>query len=63
MGAHEKKVRAERYFEDKDGLAPRLNELIRLFRWSFYLLIAICAMVSLFFFREAFMAILSLFGG
>lgn len=63
MSAHEKKQRAERFFEDKDGLAPRLNELIRLFRWVLYLLIAIGAMLSLFFFREAFQAVLSLFGG
>jgi hypothetical protein len=44
--SHEKKNRADKFHidrlaEDKEGLVPRLNELIRLGRWTFWILLSI----------------------
>ena len=55
------KLRTDQQMEDKDGLAPRLNELIRLMRWTVWLLLAIAGMAALFSIRDAVKVILSLF--
>ena len=55
------KIRLDKMSEDKDGVAPRLNELIKWTRWSCYLLAGIVGMVALFFVRDAVQAIISLF--
>jgi hypothetical protein len=63
---HQKNNRADKFriddmTKDKEGIAPRLNELIKLARWCFYILIAIGSMVSLFFLRDAWSVVVSLF--
>lgn len=65
--AHQKvdradKFRVDRLAEDKEGLAPRLNELIRWTRYTFLVLMAIGGMVALFFIRDAVTVILRLLG-
>ncbi len=61
MGGHQKKMRADKFYEDKEGVAPRLNELIRWMRYAVYVLSAIAVMLSLFFLRDAVTVIISLF--
>ena len=62
MPEYQKKNRARKWDDDKEGLAPRLTELIKWARWSFYCLFAIGCMASLFFLRDAVTVVLSLFG-
>ncbi len=54
------KIKIDRMFEDKDGVAPRLNELIRLQRWSTYALLGIAAMLAYFFLKDAIQGLLNL---
>jgi hypothetical protein len=66
--SHQKKNRADKLrvdamYEDKPGIVPRLNELIRLTRWTVYLLVVLSAMLGLFFLRDAISVIIGLFGG
>jgi hypothetical protein len=56
------KIRVDRLAEDKEGIAPRLNEIIRWTRYTFFVLLALTAMASLFFLRDAVTVILRLFG-
>jgi hypothetical protein len=62
MPEYQKKNRARKWDDDKEGLAPRLTELIKWARWSFYCLVVIAGMASLFFVRDALTVILRLFG-
>ena len=56
------KIRADHLAEDKEGISPRLNELIRWTRYMFFVLLGIGGMVALFFIRDAVTVILRLFG-
>lgn len=49
-------------FEDKDGITPRLNELIKWTRWAVYLLAFISAMGAAFLLRDAIDVVITLFG-
>ena len=62
MAYQNRNRRPEKLLEDRDGLVPRLNELIRWTRYATYLLAAVAAMISLFFLRDALTVILRLFG-
>ncbi len=66
MTTHTKKQRADKLkvdkiFEDKDGLAPRLNRLIELTRWIVYLLVTIAMILFALFLRESVASLLELF--
>ena len=56
------KLAEESEVELKKGDRARLNELIRWTRYTFFVLLALTAMVSLFFIRDAVTVILRLFG-
>jgi hypothetical protein len=44
--SYERKNRRNKWDTDKDGLAPRLNELIRIGTWCMWLLIAIAMILG-----------------